>query len=429
MSRREGVLTLPGQVDFRSKATVEFFDPDESSSDEAEPPADGLPVDLCSECETMGDCCSLIHTQDWIPAPVDALIGREFATWLPERIFDIHLHCWCNDHFAEPPPALLATVPRPQGVVDWDSIQSFLAPLHCGRPTSGLIFPFPQASLDVRRANEWVVEQVAKDPTHRSRAVLVATPETSAHDLELAQARGIVGLKVYHCFARKAGKPVPPGKTQHATIEQFFPEELAAAAGRLGLSVTLHMVRPRALLDEANVGTIRRYCERYPNLRLILAHAGRGFNMHHTVQAIKSRCLAGLPNLYFDTAAVTESGALEAILRSEDFGPRRLLYGSDFPVSHGRGRCVGIGDSFLWVGAGSMKAEYTQKGSVEAALVGIEALRALKMACDNVGLSRLDIEDIFFRNADELYQIPPPGQEHGKWVPTRPKVRVSTRGR
>ena len=158
-------------------------------------------------------------------------------------------------------------------------------------------------------------------------------------------------------------------------------------------------------------------------MRLILAHAGRGFNMHHTVQAIANRSLAGLQNLYFDTAAVTESGALEAILRSEDFGPQRLLYGSDFPVSHARGRCVGIGDSFLWIlpKLSSMKAEYSEKGTVEAALVGLEALRALKMACDNVGLRRTDIEDIFFRNAeDRLYHIPPEGQEHGRWIPTRP---------
>ena len=72
---------------------IEFFDPDETSSDEPDPPPDGVGDFLCEECETSGDCCSLVHTQDWITAPVDALIGREFEEWLPARIFGACLFC------------------------------------------------------------------------------------------------------------------------------------------------------------------------------------------------------------------------------------------------------------------------------------------------------------------------------------------------
>src|SRR5438034_1361609 len=81
---------------------------------------------------------------------------------------------------------------------------------------------------------------------------------------------------------------------------------------RLGLSITLHMVRDRALADPLNQATIRRYCERYPNMRLILAHAARGFNPWHTIEGIDS--LRGLENVWFDTSAVTEAGAFEAIV-------------------------------------------------------------------------------------------------------------------
>ena len=34
---------------------------------------------------------------------------------------------------------------------------------------------------------------------------------------------------------------------------------------------------------------------------------------------------------YFDTGAVTEAGATNAILRT--FGPRKVMFGSDWPVS------------------------------------------------------------------------------------------------
>jgi len=39
-----------------------------------------------------------------------------------------------------------------------------------------------------------------------------------------------------------------------------------------------------AMADPSNQEIIRRYCRRYPGLRLILAHAGRGFNPHHTIE-------------------------------------------------------------------------------------------------------------------------------------------------
>ena len=58
-----------------------------------------------------------------------------------------------------------------------------------------------------------------------------------------------------------------------------------------------------------------------------------------TVFGVIPRSLAQrLKNVYFDTAVVCESPALEAIINT--FGHDHLLYGSDFPVTHSRGRAV-----------------------------------------------------------------------------------------
>jgi glutamate-1-semialdehyde 2,1-aminomutase len=67
--------------------------------------------------------------------------------------------------------------------------------------------------------------------------------------------------------------------------------------------------------------------------------------MHHVIGVIST--LADLPNLYFDTGAVTEAGATNAILRS--FGAQKVMYGSDWPVAESRGKCVSLGDSFIWL--------------------------------------------------------------------------------
>ena len=135
-------------------------------------------------------------------------------------------------------------------------------------------------------------------------------------------------------------------------------------------------------------------------MRLILAHAARGFNPWHTIEGIDSLC--GLSNVFFDTSAVTEAGAFEAIV--ETMGHERLLYGSDFPVSHLRGRCVAIGDSFHWFYADEMNLA-EKHTNLKPVLVGLESLRALRLACRNMRLNDSQIEDIFFNNAKQLFDM------------------------
>ena len=82
----------------------------------------------------------------------------------------------------------------------------------------------------------------------------------------------------------------------------------------------------------------------------------------------------------------------------------RLLYGSDFPVSHLRGRCVAVGDSFLWLTRDNV--DFNQPiGAVVPTLVGLESLRTLKLACVNLGLSDVQVERIFYGNAAELFGL------------------------
>jgi hypothetical protein len=171
--------------------------------------------------------------------------------------------------------------------------------------------------------------------------------------------------------------------------------------GQLLLLFLRHVRRPIVrIADRANQETIRRYAQSYPNARFILAHAARGFNPHHTIEGITA--LAGLHNIWCDTSAVTDGGAIEAIIRT--LGVQRLLYGSDFPVSHLRGRCVAMGDSFISLTEDNV--DFDQPiGPVVPTLVGLEALRTLKLACLNTNQSDAQVERIFFGNAAELFGL------------------------
>src|SRR5262249_17494655 len=131
-----------------------------------------------------------------------------------------------------------------------------------------------------------------------------------------------------------------------------------------------------------------------------LAHAARGFNPHHTIEGIES--LRELDNVWFDTSAVTDAGGFEAIIQT--MSHKRLLYGSDFPISHLRGRCVAIGDCFHWISPQNTRLDHANP-KVELGLVGLESLRVLKVAARSLRLSDGQIEDIFYNNGKDLFGL------------------------
>lgn len=324
-----------------------------------------------------------------------ALRAQIIEPFLPDRIFDAHAHLFHQDHYApEPVPTQLADAPRQIDLVQYRRCIEWL---HPGQRTVGGLF-FGLVFTGNRKANnEFVAAQVcqARETGFQARGQMIVPPQMEPELVRQEVKRlGFVGLKCYHTMAEVGGP------TWHAPIEAYLPEEHVRIAHEEGLTITLHMVRDRALADPANQAAIRRYCKFYPNMRLILAHAARGFNPWHTIEGIDS--LRGLANVWFDTSAVTEAGAFEAIV--ETMGHERLLYGTDFYVSHLRGRCVAIGDSFHWIYADGTGLE-EKHTRLQPILVGLESLRSLALACRRLKLNDSQIEDIFYNNAAQLFAL------------------------
>ncbi len=322
--------------------------------------------------------------------PFDAdLFRRELESFIPDRIFDAHAHLYRRDFFRGSVPALVARFPE-LGLNEFRQLMRELIPNR--QIGGGLFFGWPDPEIDIERNNEFVRDQVSRDPG--SRAQMLITPEMDPEFVrERVKRDGFAGLKCYHLYASE--KP-----TFEATIPSYLPEAHVRIAHEEHLSITLHMVRARAMADPANQQCIRAWACRYPNARFILAHAARGFNPYHTIEGIGS--LKGLRNVWCDTSAVTESGAFEAIVRT--LGVERLLYGSDAPVSHMRGRCVAIADSFLWLSEANTSFTATH-ADVRPALIGFESLRILKLASLNLALTDGQVERIFWHNAAELYGL------------------------
>ncbi|MFV2067863.1 MAG: aminotransferase class III-fold pyridoxal phosphate-dependent enzyme, partial [Pirellulales bacterium] len=319
------------------------------------------------------------------------LFNRQLKSFVPPHAFDAHAHLWRVADLGTPTPPLAAAGPAEVTRAIYRERLSMWMPERC--PTQGLFFPFPTRALDVDAANRFLADQMKTDPD--SRGLMIVTPRQEPAAIERQVANdGFVGFKVYHLFAARTD-------TLSAPSEEFIPEWAWEIADQRGLVIMLHMVLPRALAEPANQSYIRRHCERHPGAKLILAHAARGFCGRHTVDGIAS--LRGLDNLFFDTSAVCEPAALEAIL--ESFGPTRLFFGADFCVTEMRSRCVNLADGFLWLD--EIAADLSRSRFAKPTLLGIESLLALKQACVNQHLTDGDVEEIFCLGARRLLGLPP----------------------
>lgn len=313
--------------------------------------------------------------------------ARELDAFLPDRIYDAHAHLWKQDWA----PFVLGRDIRDVGHAEYSRA---IADIHGTRPTQALFLSFAGAEARDRipEANAFTAAQIADRPACRGH--FFVTPQDDPEWVRDEVRRlGLHGLKCYHTFA-----DVEP--TWEASIPDYLPEPLVAVAGDEGWTITLHMVKSRAVADPDNIHWIRHYCRTYPGMRLILAHSARAFQPAHNLEGLGE--LGGLDNLWFDTAANCEPMAHQAVLRL--IGPERLMYGSDLPVCHMRGRSLGAADSFLWLYADT--PVWGEKHLlVEPVLIGLEHLRSLKWACWSERLTDTQVEDLFWNNAARLFGV------------------------
>lgn len=331
------------------------------------------------------------ETKVFAPHEADQVFfQRELASFVPQRIFDAHCHLWSGE-FAAWAQGRRILPPDFHGAVGYDDYRRLIDCLHPGREVAGHFMPqiCPEHSL---HESEWIARQAACDP--KSRGSFLIRPDDDPEWVRGEVRRlGLSGLKCYHALAARM-------PTWEADIPDYLPERIVAVADQEKWAITLHLVKAQAVADPANQRWIRHYCERYPGIKLILAHAARGFQPEHNFRGLPA--LTGLDNLYFDSSANCEPMALAAIIRI--MGPEKLLYGSDFPVSHYRGRSVAAADSFIWLYENS--PVWSEKHlSIHPVFVGLEHLRALKWACWSERLKDDQVAAIFWTNSARLFGI------------------------
>lgn len=333
-------------------------------------------------------------------------MSKELSGFLPEKVFDLHAHLYRKCDLKIQGPGVLQDSPSEAGVKVWKRyLSEFVA---ADRLCGGLFFPFPTVGCDIASANNYIIDQLRDEPL--LKGLVLTTPGMQPEEMALFLDDPVVcGIKPYHIFSSET-------PTFESSVKGFLPEWQWETASSFGSVIMLHLVRKMAVADHGNLNDIREMCSRYPNIKLVLAHAGRSF---HWPNAEGIKKLRGLENVWFDTSAICEAESLMVILK--EFGPQKLLWGSDFPVCMIKGRCVTAGDGFVWLDNGF--CDWDKSAFANPVVVGLESLRALRQACEETGLNSDDVSDIFYNNAVRLLKLLPVEPSEGSLSRTQDLYR------
>jgi glutamate-1-semialdehyde 2,1-aminomutase len=318
------------------------------------------------------------------------------SAFVPGEIYDIHTHPYHPSHF----PAGEWSFLNEAGILGCEEHRNDLQRYMPAGKIHGLYFGMPRKTADRDAMNAWVAKEVRQNGTELSRSLMVVSPADDPVQVAEQLRSGLFcGLKVYHCYASRAD-------TMNASITEYAPEWMWEILHETKGVMLLHIVRNGAIDDADNQEEIRRLCRTYPRAQLVLAHIARSFNYRNARNGLHA--IADIDNVVVDTSAITEAASFEAAIKA--LGPKRILWGSDFAVSEMRGRCITTGNHFFWLHPELIQKNYQPSTAGDMTLIGIESLLSLREACEDEGLTKEDVEDIFLNNALRLLKPHLPDQ-------------------
>ncbi len=321
---------------------------------------------------------------------------REFREWLPERILDAHVHLVHRDSYPadyEPPPRSYQRLLANGSFTEEDCLEA-AARILPGKDFRGLCFGSPGPEVNREHANRYVA-RVCED--ERFCGLALVSPDDSAETVRRwIEEWGLLGYKPYHSLVRRK-------RAEEVSIPEMLPASQMQIADELGLVVMLHIPRARRLADPDNQREIVALAEAYPRAVIVLAHIGRAYYLSNVVGNLEEIRLR--PNLYVDLAMLNHWEVLEYLFR--EFPRERILFGTDMPISCLGGKSVEINDQYAYIMEQDVRigsSIYDAEHVVRFTYFYYEELRAIRKAAERAGLSRDELEALFYHNGMALLQ-------------------------
>lgn len=174
-----------------------------------------------------------------------------------------------------------------------------------------VILPVALRPSRTRHINDFILEQVAKEPRFYGYGTLHAGMENLCEEVEYIMEKGLRGLKMH-----------PDSQVFAIDDPRLFP-----VYDMIGdkLPILFHMGDHR--FDYSHPARLRKVLDLFPKLQVIAAHFG-GYSMYDTAAELLYD-----KDCFFDVSSslmFMEEGVAEKYINH--YGAERFVYGSDFPM-------------------------------------------------------------------------------------------------
>ena len=324
-----------------------------------------------------------------------AFYDKHLKDFLPDKMFDAHVHISTTG---------LTSYGSHNGGSTWTDylckemgVGEFLAmnkEMFPNQSMEALIFGMCLTGID--ETNAYVIEN------NKDYGFPMLYRSDYAQDPDELEAKvkagGFIGLKPY---LSNCPSYIPSNEVR---IFDFLPPAQLEVANKNGWIIMLHIPRNKRLGDPVNIAQIMEIEEKYPNVKLIVAHVGRAYTDADFGNAFE--ILKNTKNMMFDFTANLYTPAITEGIKT--VGVDRFLYGTDLPIAVMRMyRIVENGDYFNVVPKGyygdvTGQAHMREEENDQISLMAYEQLLAFKRSAAELKLSDTDVEKILYSNAKAL---------------------------
>ncbi|MCK9266708.1 GNAT family N-acetyltransferase [bacterium] len=321
--------------------------------------------------------------------------------FLPKNIVDIHTHIWQKKRTNKTDKKLVKWPSRvaPKNPVE-DLIETYKL-MFPDKNVTPMIFSSGSKSSNLDTLNSYVSKSAKK---YDFPSLLYTRPEWSGEEFaEKLKSGGFLGAKPYLNFSPDY---IPKNEIR---IFDFIPHHQLSVLNRLCQILVLHIPRDARLKDPVNLSQLLELEEKYPNIKLVVAHVGRAYCETDVGDAFK--ILGKTENMCFDISANTNATVFRQLI--ETVGPDRILFGSDLPILRMRMRRIcedGIYVNLVpkgLYGDVSNDKNMREVDDIEAKKLTFflyEEILAFMDASKKTGLKKKDIEKVFYTNAINIIE-------------------------
>jgi predicted TIM-barrel fold metal-dependent hydrolase len=324
-----------------------------------------------------------------------AFYDKHLKDFLPDKMFDAHVHI---------STAGLSRYGSHNGGSTWTDylckemgVEEFLAmnkEMFPNQKMEALIFGM--CLTGINETNAYVINN---NKDYGFPMLYRSDYAQSPDELEAnVKAGGFIGLKPY---LSNCPSYIPSNEVR---IFDFLPPAQLEVANKNGWIIMLHIPRNKRLGDPVNIAQIMEIEEKYPNVKLIVAHVGRAYTDADFGNAFE--ILKNTKHMMFDFTANLFTPAITEGIKT--VGVDRFLYGTDLPIAVMRMyRIVENGDYFNVVPKGyygdvTGQPHMREEDNDQISLMAYEQLLAFKRSAAELKLTDTDVEKILYSNAKKL---------------------------